>query len=291
MTHARDRFTLTHHQRPSMKMHPDNRIAWLVGLGISVVLLFSGCTPGDTETSETASTEEEDAQEAVHWGYEGEEGPEHWGALSADYGGCATGQRQSPVDLTVTDAEDLADPVFKYQPSAFAIFNNGHTIQVNYEAGSTIEVDGIPYRLLQFHFHHPSEHTVAGASFPMEMHLVHQNEERGLAVVGVLLQRGRSNQALAPIWGHLPADKGEAERISGVTINASDLLPEERSFYQYEGSLTTPPCTEGVRWMVMRTPIELSEAQLAAFDAIHHINNRPVQPLGNRTVRLDASAN
>lgn len=230
------------------------------------------------------------AQEHVHWSYEGKEGPEHWGELSPDFALCAAGVEQSPVDIPASAAVNPADLVFNYQPSALKIQNNGHTIQVDYDPGSTLEVDGVPYELWQFHFHGPSEHTLNGEFSPMEMHLVHRSAEGGLVVVGVMIEGGDENEALAPVWGNLPAEEMEAETIPGASVDANALLPAERSYYRYNGSLTTPPCTEGVKWLVMSTPIELSGDQIAAFEEIIHANYRPVQPLNEREFLLSSEA-
>ncbi len=219
----------------------------------------------------------------VHWSYEGEEGPEHWGELSHDFAACSEGVEQSPIDIPATASVTPADIGFNYQPSALSILNNGHTIQANYDQGSSIEVEGKTYNLLQFHFHALSEHTLAGNHSSMEMHLVHQSDDGNFAVVGVMLNPGSENAAYTPVWDNVPAQESEAETISGVTVNAADLLPHDRGYYRYNGSFTTPPCTEGVKWFVMSTPVELSAAQGAAFEQIYDANYRPVQPFNDRT--------
>ena len=173
------------------------------------------------------------------------------------------------------------------------IRNNGHTIEVTYPEGSWIEVDDTRYQLLQFHFHAPSEHAVAGKLFDMEMHLVHKSKTGDLAVLGVFIERGGHNAAFAPVWDHLPSVPGETQHVAGVTIDLHEILSpivevtEEGqtvfpNYYRYDGSLTTPPCSEGVKWSVLTTPLEMSETQIGAFKAIIHDNNRPVQPLNGR---------
>ncbi len=219
----------------------------------------------------------------VHWGYEGAEGPEHWGELSPDFALCSTGQEQTPIDIPATALVNPADIVFNYQPTALNIFNNGHTIQVNYDPGSSIDVGGKIYELKQFHFHTPSEHTLNSNPTDLEMHLVHQSAAGQLAVVGVMLKRGGENLAYKAVFDHLPAQESEPTAIGGVTVNADELLPPERTYYRYHGSLTTPPCSEGVQWLLMNTPVELSEAQVTAFQTIFPHNARPIQPLNNRT--------
>jgi carbonic anhydrase len=226
-----------------------------------------------------------------HWGYEGENGPEHWGDLTHEYATCSTGEAQSPIDITNAQPFNLVDIEFHYQPSALNILNNGHTIQANYNTGSYIIFKEQRYNLIQFHFHHPSEHTLDGQAFPMEVHFVHSNAEGKLAVVGVLLTEGiNDNAAFAPVWEHAPAEETRVTTIDGVTIDANAMLPSSRLFYTYNGSLTTPPCSEQVRWLVLTTPATLSEAQISAFSAIFELNARPVQPLNNRYLLLDSTA-
>jgi carbonic anhydrase len=222
------------------------------------------------------------AQEGVHWSYEGESGPEHWGDLSPDFAACAKGVEQSPVDIPAGAPLNPADIAISYQPSAVNIFNNGHTIQVNYDQGSSITLDGISYNLVQFHFHAASEHAIGGAHEPMEIHFVHRNAQGGLAVIGVLLKAGAENAAYAPVLQNLPAHESQPAPVAGATVDASKLLPAQRDYWRYNGSLTTPPCSEGVKWLVMHTPVELSDAQIAAFTTIFKNDERPVQPFGSR---------
>ncbi len=224
------------------------------------------------------------ASEGVHWGYSGEEGPEYWGTLSHDYAACSEGKEQSPIDIPETAPVHSADIAFNYQPTALNIVNNGHSIKVNYDAGSSITVEGKTYNLLQFHFHSLSENTLHGGYYDMEMHLVHQSADGEYAVVGVLLERGAENAAYAPVWGHMPAVvKEDPETVSGVSVSAEDLLPGEQTYYRFNGSFTTPPCTEGVKWFVMNNAVELSDAQVDAFRELYDHNYRPVQPFYDRT--------
>ena len=227
--------------------------------------------------------------EENHWGYKGEEGPSNWGELSADYALCADGSAQSPIDISDVSELDLVDIEFNYGDTANNIFNNGHTIQVNVDEGSSIVYNGIRYSLLQFHFHNPSEHTINGQATAMEIHFVHQDPNSGtLAVVGIMLTEGeQDNEAYAAVFEHLPAEVGESE-ARGDSLSLATLLPTRRTFYTYQGSLTTPPCSEIVRWLLLDTAIELSSAQIEAFAAIHEGNARPVQPLGRRDLLLDS---
>jgi carbonic anhydrase len=228
------------------------------------------------------------ASDPVHWGYDGDVGPEYWGSLSPEYAACSDGKEQSPVDIQATAPVNPPGIVFNYQPSALNIANNGHSIQVTYDAGSTLEIGGAAYPLAQFHLHSLSEHTLNGANTKMELHLVHKDEAGRTAVVGILIVEGARNPAYEPVLAHMPAEEGEPETISGVTINAADLLPVDRSYYRYNGSLTTPPCTEGVTWFVVAKPVELSTDQIAAFQTLYDHNYRPVQPMHARTFLVTA---
>lgn len=225
---------------------------------------------------------------AAHWSYHGSSGPTAWAKLDHAYAACGTGHAQSPIDISAPASRDLPNVDIHYQPTRLNVLNNGHTIQVTYDSGSYVEVGGTRYNLVQFHFHAPSEHTIGKKPAAAELHLVHSAADGRLAVIGVLIERGQENGALAPLWAHLPAEAGPAQQIAG-SLNAADLLPARRTTYRYDGSLTTPPCTEGVRWLVMTTPITVSDQQLASLKAVLHANNRPVQPLHNRVVTEDAT--
>lgn len=218
------------------------------------------------------------------WGYVGAESSEHWGELSQDYRLCSTGVGQSPVDLKASVKAELDNLDFSYQPSPLKILHNGHTVQVNYAPGSTLKLDGQTYDLLQLHFHAPSEHTVEQQSYAMEMHLVHQHPQtKQFAVVGVFIKTGAAHQGLTPIWEHMPSQAAPEVAISDISINASHLLPPEMThFYRYHGSLTTPPCSEVVNWIVLGQPIEASQQQIDRFIAAVGDNARPVQPLNQR---------
>jgi carbonic anhydrase len=238
-----------------------------------MLLLTSACTTAETTPP--------------HWTYEGEEGPFHWGELDESYAVCGTGQSQSPIDVANASEQDLANISFHYQPSAVNILNNGHTVQVNYEPGSYIELDNTRYDVIQFHYHAPSEHTVDSQSFPAELHIVHRNADGNMAVVGILLKEGAENAAYQPFISNLPTETTDA-KDAGVTVNAMDLLPSVGTTFRYSGSLTTPPCSEGVNWLLMTTPVELSAQQLTALDTLFEGgNNRPVQPINDRALIED----
>lgn len=220
----------------------------------------------------------------VHWGYEGAGGPEHWGDLKPEFQMCGAGMAQSPINIESTTSADLNPFQTDYKNTPLKIINNGHTIQVNYETPSTYMIDGKTYKLLQFHFHTPSEHNVNGYPFDMEVHLVHQNNDGQLAVLGVLMSRGDENPFIGKIWEHMPTEINVEQTISDVTINAGELLPDDKSYYHYYGSLTTPPCSEGVNWTVLKNPIHLSREQVQAFANLIGENARPVQPVNNRFI-------
>ena len=234
-----------------------------------------------------------------HWGYEdGPEsvGPAKWGTLEGN-ATCSTGTQQTPIGLSagVAAPQDLPDLVFEYQPSILSMTNNGHTVQMTYSAprASVSRVGGKEkWTLAQFHFHAPSEHTVDGTSYPLEMHLVHLNADgKPAVVVGVFIKEGVENAALARAFRSLPAKEGETIVPLGERIDASALLPADKSFFTYAGSLTTPPCTEGITWYVLRTPIEWSPAQIAAYTKLDHLGhtNRPIQSLAGRVVQVDST--
>ncbi|NOZ70046.1 MAG: carbonic anhydrase [Deferribacteres bacterium] len=227
--------------------------------------------------------------QATHgmWGYTGENGPEHWGKLSHDFAMCEKGKSQSPVDINKTYKAELQDIVFSYKATPLKVVNNGHTVQVNYLPGSSAIIDGEKYELLQFHFHAPSENTVEGKHYSMEMHLVHKNSKNELAVVGVFLKEGRANEVIQKIWDNISPVINEENTVDSISINAADLLPPEaeKGYYHFYGSLTTPPCSEGVNWSVLKTPIEVSGAQIRKFEAvIGGHNNRPTQPINKRFI-------
>jgi carbonic anhydrase len=225
-----------------------------------------------------------------HWSYDGDTGPDHWGELDPDYADCSDGQNQSPIDIVTTTAikSDLSDIQFHYEASELEIENNGHAIEAIPHSGSYIEIDNIRYDLLQFHFHSLSEHTVNGDHFPIEGHFVHINADGALAVIGLFIEPGTENQDFKPIWDHLPAHEGDVFDLH-TQINANDLLPTDRRSYQYSGSLTTPSCSEGVKWFVLAVPAEMSQAQIDALEAIYDHNYRPVQALNARQVLFDTT--
>ncbi len=222
---------------------------------------------------------------APPFSYEGANGPAHWGGLSPEYATCETGKQQSPVDIRNAETANLSPIRFHYTPAALRIINNGHTAQVNFPAGSFITVGAERYELKQFHFHRPSEERIDGKPFEMVIHLVHANARGDLAVVSVLVETGQSNATLAKIFDEIPKTIGKAQDRGGIQIDASALLPSGREYYTYRGSLTTPPCTEGVTWFILKSPVTASGEEIKMFSALFAPNARPIQPLDGRTVR------
>ncbi len=218
------------------------------------------------------------------WSYTGATAPEQWGKLSPDFALCCDGKSQSPITIQRANVQQATYAWhIDYRESPVMLINNGHTIQVNYAPGSTLTFDGRTYRLLQFHFHLPSEHAIDDALADMELHLVHQDEVGHLAVIGVMITAGQPNTVVEPFWGQWTMEPGEV-LLEDVTINIADLLPADQALYLYDGSLTTPPCSEGVRWLLMQQPITFSQEQIAQYGQILANTNRPLQPLNNRLV-------
>jgi carbonic anhydrase len=239
-----------------------------------------------THGQEQSHVQEQSATAAphqVHWGYKGEGGPSNWGKLSADYAMCGSGLNQSPINLTSFVEAELPPLTFNYAGMAVEIVNNGHTVQANYHPGSNLVVDGRIFHLKQFHFHSPSENLLSGKSYPLEAHFVHADEDGDLAVVAVLFADGEENRTLSMFWDQLPQAGSSA--ILAAQVKATDLLPEDRDYYRFNGSLTTPPCSQGVIWLVMKQALPVSGAQVEKFTKLMGgPNNRPVQPLNARMV-------
>jgi carbonic anhydrase len=221
---------------------------------------------------------------APHWSYEGEGGPDTWGRLKPEFAKCATGTRQSPIDIRDGIRVELDPVAFDYRPSNFRVVDNGHTVQVNVAAGNSIEVTGRRYELVQFHFHRPSEERIEGRQFDMVAHLVHKDPDGRLAVVAVLLDRGSAHPLVQLVWNNLPLEQNvEVPARSAIDLN--HLLPTTRRYYTYMGSLTTPPCSEGVLWMVMQQPVTLSAEQIDVFSRLYPMNARPVQQAAGRLIK------
>ena len=217
----------------------------------------------------------------VDWTYSGAKGPEHWGELGAGFTACCHGVTQSPIDLRV-DREGSHELELHYSASHELLVNNGHTIQMSYDGGAQLLFDGTAYNLLQFHFHTPSEHHVEGAEFAMEAHLVHLSAENEYLVVSILFEQGDPNPFLDTIVADAPSELGAVEK--NKTLDVSQLLPRELGFYLYAGSFTTPPCTDGVTWLVLDRPAHASVDQIQVLADLEGQNNRPMQTRGERVV-------
>ena len=220
----------------------------------------------------------------AEWTYKGPEGPSYWGKLDPAFATCAVGHAQSPIDIKDAKKSDLPPLKFDYKAVPLNIIDNGHTVQVNYAPGSTLTVGDKTYVLKQFHFHHPSEEHINGQGYDMVAHLVHADADGHLAVVAVLLKKGPSNPFLNTVWTNIPKEKEKAVDVSGVSLNVNDLLPADHGYFTFAGSLTTPPCSEGVTWYVLKNQSSLSAEQLQVFAKIYPLNARPIQASNNREI-------
>lgn len=227
------------------------------------------------------------AEGAPHWTYEGPEGPGHWGQLTPEFGVCSTGQRQSPIDLAGAGLDQASDLALAWQPYGAMVENNGQTLQITANEGteSALTLGGKKYSFLQFHFHHPSEHAVGGGRWPLEVHMVHKSEAGDLAVTGIFFRPGRENDVLGAVLAQAPATKGTAPMARPVDMNR--LLPQSSASYRYAGSLTTPPCSEIVNWIVFRDPVEAAVGQIESFARLFPMNARPLQQGFQRGIALD----
>lgn len=279
---------------------------WPAGAATSLILVslvLTACSDGGSDTVQTAAPEQAPAPEsaaapkpeAVHWGYEGHEGPDHWADLSEDFALCRSGREQSPIDLTnplltgtPSWTERIGGKVLTEgeRATVMDLINNGHTIQVTNDVPMVAILDGGQYELVQYHFHAPSEHTIDGRHYPLEVHLVHQSADGSLAVVGVLVEEGKHDALWDIILSALPEEPGDVRHLENLDLETDDIRPPPQTYYQYVGSLTTPPCSENVRWIVSAEIREISPEQMSRILAHLHENNRPVQPLNARTLEL-----
>jgi carbonic anhydrase len=223
-----------------------------------------------------------------HWEYRGAHGVAHWAELSPAYETCAQGRAQSPIDIRHAVAAPLPTLAFSYGRVRPSIVNNGHTIQVDVPPGQSLDVGGHRYELVQLHFHTPSEEHVDGKASAMVAHFVHRDADGKLAVVAALIRPGRPHPGFEAILSHLPAHAGETLSVDGLELDLAALLPAQRRYYDFDGSLTTPPCAEGVHWMVLAQPLTVSPAAIRRFRALYPANARPVQPLNGRVVRVSS---
>ncbi|MDX1581680.1 MAG: carbonic anhydrase family protein, partial [Alphaproteobacteria bacterium] len=222
------------------------------------------------------------ANAASEWSYEGETVPQAWGDISEAYEVCKSGMMQSPIDLAEANAVGEVELSVHYVPSPLMILNNGHTVQANFAAGSTMKSGETVFPLVQVHFHTPSEHIVGDKVYPLVAHFVHATADGKLGVLGILFEEGEANAELQKLVEAAPAEKADVSEVEGVSLDPNGLLPQDLSVYRYMGSLTTPPCSEGVNWHVVKAPVSASAEQIAALEEIMGMNARPVLPLNNR---------
>ena len=220
------------------------------------------------------------------WSYSGKTGPAHWAKLDKSFAACSNGHTQSPIDIPEADARkgDLPALLFNYKPSVLDIVDDENAIEVRYAPGSVVSVAGKRYELQQIRFRHPAEHKIGGKGHDMEAQLVHKSADGKLAVVAVFLDAGKDNKAMRTLVANLPSDKGKEHKADAVTFNAIDLLPGNKGYYTFAGSLTNPPCTEGVTWFVLKTPVQLLADEIARLSRAYADNARPVQPVNGRDI-------
>ena len=275
--------TMTKSYQPSFLLVPKIFLMFLVlssVLAHSVLASEKSNYPTNTQEMATKNLQ-------AHWDYLGVEDPNHWGMLSKEYQTCETGNRQSPINITMAHQGDHQQKLeFHYQTSQLHEMNNGHTIQVSHVSGCRIDLNDHTYKLRQFHFHAPSEHHIEGKAFPMEMHLVHQDETGHVLVIAVLMQTDATQPVLSKLWKWLP-EQTEKEVSIPLELSLSDVLPTNTHHYTYSGSLTTPPCTEGVQWIVLKEPMHVTKQDVDQFVHIIGHNARPIQPLRNRPINED----
>jgi carbonic anhydrase len=226
-------------------------------------------------------------QAGADWTYEGIKGPLHWGKLDPAYKACSEGKEQSPIDIRGAHLNKSLPPIeFHYIAGSMTLTNTGHTVQITPPAGSYIVVGGTRYDLVQFHFHHPGEEAVKGKLPDMTLHLVHKSADGKIVVVAVRLNEGNPNAVLAALWQHLPKTTGATDKLDkpDEEMNPAGLLPADHGYWTYEGSLTAPPCTEGVRWFIFEQQVEISRSQLKAFTALYKVNSRLIQDTHGRKI-------
>ena len=220
----------------------------------------------------------------THWSYEGESGPANWSKINVDWAKCGNGNRQSPIDIRDGMKVELEQISFDYHPSSFSVVDNGHTVQVGVSGGNYITVQNRMFELQQFHFHRPSEERINGKAFEMVVHLVHRDAEGRLAVLALLLERGAPQATIQTVWNNLPLEKFETMQPT-ILLDPAEMLPARRDYYTYMGSMTSPPCSEGVLWLVMKQPVQASPAQMALFSRLYPLNARPIQPANGRIIK------
>jgi len=284
---AQDADTITAYQKALEMAEWSNRLQTVcaaqnalaaAGQKVKVLSECKKSTDKDAEAKDD-SAKKDDKAHAVQWGYEGDKGPEHWGDA---FPVCGKGKKQSPLNIIGPFEKSKETLSVDYKEGPLKMLNNGHTIQVNIEPGSSLTIGKESFELLQFHFHRPSEEQVDGKNASMVAHFVHKSKEGKLAVIGVMLNEGKDSAAVKTLWANLPPKEGEEFLPAKVTFNPASMLPKDMGFYNYEGSLTTPPCTEGVQFYILKAPVDISKQQLAKFP--FKLNARPVQALNGRKI-------
>jgi len=284
---AQDADTITAYQKALEMAEWSNRLQTVcaaqnalaaAGQKVKVLSECKKSTDKDADAKDD-SAKKDDKAHAVQWGYEGDKGPEHWGDA---FPVCGKGKKQSPLNIIGPFEKSKETLSVDYKEGPLKMLNNGHTIQVNIEPGSSLTIGKESFELLQFHFHRPSEEQVDGKNASMVAHFVHKSKEGKLAVIGVMLNEGKDSAAVKTLWANLPPKEGEEFLPAKVTFNPASMLPKDMGFYNYEGSLTTPPCTEGVQFYILKSPVDISKQQLAKFP--FKLNARPVQSLNGRKI-------
>lgn len=245
---------------------------------IAAMVLATGCNHQEMEHHEHSAHE-------VHWDYVGKHSPEHWGEMKKEFSLCSKGTMQTPINIVPTEDVELIPLGFDYHTASTDVINNGHTVQVNIAKGSSVTIDGEAYELKQFHFHTPSENNINGEKFALEGHFVHAAKDGSLAVVAVMFSEGEENKILSKIWEKFPLKLNHNETLELSADDIKNILPANKDYYKFMGSLTTPPCTENVKWNVFKTSMTISKEQVKQFfDTFGHTNNRPIQATNNRKI-------
>lgn len=244
------------------------------------IQLASKTTAAEVSAAAHAAT----ASHALHWSYEGPGGPHAWAKLSPEFAKCGSGERQSPIDIRDGMKLELDPVAFEYRPSRFKVIDNGHTIQANVTGWNSMQVMGRRFRLVQFHFHTPSEEAINGKQYDMVVHLVHKDAQDRLAVVAVLIEGGTRQPAIQVVLNNLPLERN-VEVAATSDLDLAQILPADRRYYTYMGSLTTPPCSEDVLWVVMKNPVQASSNQLGLFSRLYPMNARPIQATAGRMIK------
>ena len=267
-----------------------------IAVPILPLILIVGCSQtSDSDSTPHAESAAADETHEVHWGYEGDSAPEYWSELSPEFALCSDGREQSPIDLSaatpvsVEELERLIGETFltvTERANVMDLVDNGHTIQITNDVAMTTKVDGISYELAQFHFHAPSEHTIEGQHSQLEVHFVHQADDGTLAVVGLLVDVGEYNALWEPIITSLPGGVGDERHLQNLDLDLTQLKALPTEYYRYTGSLTTPPCSEGVKWIVLAETRHISAEQMREMVSHLHNNNRPIQAINDRQLTL-----